>query len=62
MSIPGENGNILSDHRGATVIEYAILAALVAGVLVAIIALLGDQVRTGLEDFQTEFTARSGSS
>ena len=34
----------VSDDGGATAVEYAILAALIAGVIVAIVVILGDQV------------------
>lgn len=38
---------LLRDDRGATAIEYALLAALIAGGLIALVGTLGQTVRTG---------------
>lgn len=37
----------LRDDRGATAIEYALLAALIAGGLIAIVGALGQTLRAG---------------
>ena len=42
---------LLMDDTGATAIEYALLAALISGVLIGTVASLGGTVMTGL--FQT---------
>lgn len=42
---------LLQDDLGATAIEYALLAALIAGMLIGTVASLGGTVMTGL--FQT---------
>jgi Flp pilus assembly pilin Flp len=42
---------LLQDDIGATAIEYALLAALIAGMLIGTVASLGGTVMTGL--FQT---------
>ena len=39
---------LLRDEAGATAIEYALLAALIAGVLIGTVASLGGTVMTGL--------------
>jgi Flp pilus assembly pilin Flp len=39
---------LLHDDTGATAIEYALLAALLAGVLIGTVATLGGTVMTGL--------------
>jgi Flp pilus assembly pilin Flp len=39
---------LLADDKGATAIEYALLAALIAGVLIGTIGALGGTVMTGL--------------
>ena len=42
---------LIRDETGATAIEYALLAALIAGVLIGTVASLGGTVMSGL--FQT---------
>jgi len=52
---------LFRDREGATVLEYAVAAALVIAVVVVVIWILGGQVRQGLESFNTAFeTAKSG--
>jgi len=45
------------DDRGATAVEYGLLVALIAAVIVAVVALLGTQISTA---FQTVLTALGG--
>lgn len=37
----------IRDEEGATAVEYGLLVALIAGVIVATVATLGTQVKTG---------------
>jgi pilus assembly protein Flp/PilA len=45
------------DDRGATAVEYGLLVALIAAVIVGVVALLGTQISTA---FQTVLTALGG--
>ena len=47
----------LSDRRGATAIEYALLAGGIALSIVAAVGLLGDELATFFEDVQTQLAA-----
>jgi len=47
----------LSDRRGATAIEYALLAGGIALSIVAAVGLLGDELTTFFEDVQTQLAA-----
>ena len=40
--------NLWSDRRGVTAVEYGLIAALVAGAIVAIVSTLGTQLNTAL--------------
>ena len=42
------------DEKGATAVEYGLLVALIAAIIIGVVATLGGQVRTG---FQTVVTA-----
>lgn len=48
---------MLRDERGATAIEYALLASLIAGALIAITATLGQTVRDAYTLVGTELDA-----
>ncbi len=48
-------GNLLRGQEGASAIEYAVLVALIAGVVIIIIAALGGQIEKAFNDFQTTF-------
>ena len=43
-------GRLLADERGATAIEYAIVAAGIGGAVASVIWNVGSQVRTNLYD------------
>lgn len=43
-----------NSERGATAVEYGLMVALIAGVIVAVVATLGGQIKTA---FQTVSTA-----
>ena len=45
---------VATRERGATAVEYGIMVALIAAVIVAVVATLGTQIRTA---FQTVVTA-----
>ena len=51
---------LIRGEEGASAIEYAILAALIAGVIVVLIAALGGQIRKAFSDFVTAFTGLTG--
>ena len=40
--------NLWSDRRGVTAVEYGLIAALVAGAIVAIVSTLGGQLNSAL--------------
>jgi pilus assembly protein Flp/PilA len=42
------------DEQGATAVEYGLLVALIAAVIVAIVATLGDQVKAGFDTVSAE--------
>ncbi|GAA2077851.1 hypothetical protein GCM10009821_16900 [Aeromicrobium halocynthiae] len=42
------------DEKGATAVEYGLLVALIAAVIVAIVALLGTQIRAGFTTVLTQ--------
>jgi Flp pilus assembly pilin Flp len=39
------------DEAGATAVEYGLLLALIAAVIIAVVILLGGQVSSGFQDF-----------
>ena len=43
------------DERGATAVEYGLLVALIAGVIVTIVATLGGQINTAFTSFSGQF-------
>lgn len=47
---------LLRDEKGATAVEYAILASLVAVVVAGAVALLGQQVASMFTSFTSRFT------
>jgi pilus assembly protein Flp/PilA len=47
----------LQDDRGATAIEYALLAALIAGGLIGVVGTLGQSVRAGYVGVGDELAA-----
>lgn len=46
-----------NDESGATMVEYAILVALIAVAAIAIIAVLGGQINTAFTSVSTQLTA-----
>jgi len=44
----------LRDDDGASAVEYGVLIALVVAAVIAVIVVLGGQVRQGFEGFSTE--------
>lgn len=51
----------LKDEDGATAIEYALMAALIAGVIVAAVGGLGTQVSDTFDDIKTAITGGGSS-
>lgn len=50
-----------ADERGASLVEYAFLAMLIAIAALAALQLLGTEVNANLEDFNTQYgSARGG--
>lgn len=47
---------LFRDEEGATVVEYAVLIALIIAAIIVIIAVLGGKIRDGLESFNETFT------
>lgn len=43
------------DECGATAVEYGLLVALIAGVIVVIVATLGGQINTAFTSFSRQF-------
>lgn len=43
------------DEEGATVVEYAVLLALIIAAAIVVIAVLGGKIRNGLESFNGTF-------
>ena len=43
------------NERGATAVEYGLLVALIAAVIVAIVATLGGQINTAFTSFSGQF-------
>jgi pilus assembly protein Flp/PilA len=50
-------GRALGDERGATAVEYALIAGLIAAGVILVIGQLGDNVRGGFAAVQAEFDA-----
>ena len=51
--------NIKSD-KGATAVEYGLMVALIAAVIVTIVALLGSEIKDAFQDTCTEVGKRAG--
>lgn len=49
--------NLVWSEEGASVVEYSVLVALIVGVTVAIIVVLGGQVRKAFSDFVDKFAS-----
>jgi pilus assembly protein Flp/PilA len=45
------------DEEGATAVEYGLIVALIAAVIVAIVATLGGQIKKAFEDVSGAITA-----
>jgi pilus assembly protein Flp/PilA len=48
-------GRFVWSEEGASAVEYSVLAALIAGVVVALIFILGGKVQKAFSDFVTKF-------
>lgn len=46
--------------RGATAVEYGLIVALIAAVIVAVVAFLGDNIREAFQDVCDEVTTQTG--
>jgi pilus assembly protein Flp/PilA len=53
------NGLRLREQRGATAVEYALMLALIAAVIVGAVTLLGQNTSSSLGDFGTQFASAS---
>ncbi len=51
---------LIRDEEGATAIEYGLMAALIAAVIVAAVASLGETVRTTFETIDSKLSAGTG--
>lgn len=51
---------VWKDEEGATAIEYGLMVALIAAVIVAIVATLGDQINTAFTDVSTQIGQTQG--
>lgn len=56
-TVPAQIESFLRDEEGATAVEYGLLVALIAAVIVATVATLGGKIKTA---FQTVCTALAG--
>lgn len=50
----------IREENGATVVEYAILAALIAAVLIAVVLSVGGEVNTMYDNTLTDFQSAKG--
>ncbi len=50
-----EAGRRLREQRGATAVEYALMLALIAAVIVAAVALLGQSTSGAFDRYNTDF-------
>jgi pilus assembly protein Flp/PilA len=50
----------LKDRTGATAVEYALIVALMAAVIVTAITTLGDGLKTAFSDIGTKLTSTTG--
>jgi Flp pilus assembly pilin Flp len=49
----------LGDERAATAVEYALMVALIAGVIIAAVSLLGQRTSGAFGSFNSSFSAAS---
>jgi len=49
---------IKSSKRGATAVEYGLIVALIAAVIVAVVGFLGDEILLAFEEVQTAIADR----
>lgn len=54
--------NLIRNEEGATALEYGLLAALIAGVIVAAVTALGGAVEGTLSSLATTMSAATGTS
>ena len=54
--IPGI-GNLIWSEEGASAVEYSVLIALILGVVIALIVILGGKVQKAFSDFVTKFAS-----
>lgn len=47
----------LSNEKGATAVEYGLLVALIAAVIIAVVALLGQQIQVAFQTIVDELPA-----
>lgn len=50
--------NDLRNERGATAVEYGLMVALIAAVIVAVVGLLGDEINEAFNEVLTAIGAR----
>lgn len=48
------------DERGATAVEYGLLVALIAGVIIAVVAFLGTDIRDAFTGVETAVDGQAG--
>jgi pilus assembly protein Flp/PilA len=48
--------NFFKDEEGATAVEYGIMVAAIAAVIVGVVYTLGENVKTGFDTVNTEMT------
>jgi len=48
------------EERGATAVEYGLLVALIAAVIVGVVVTLGTQIRTGFETVRDAIAGEGG--
>jgi pilus assembly protein Flp/PilA len=52
-------GRRLAHERGATAVEYALMLALIAAVIIGAVTLLGQNTSSGIGNFNSNFSAAS---
>jgi pilus assembly protein Flp/PilA len=53
--------NFLKDDEGATAVEYGIMVAAIAAVIIGVVFAIGTEVNEGFETFNTDFSGSVGS-
>ena len=48
---------VREEERGATAVEYGLIVALIAAVIIGIVTLLGDSVRGNFQDVENQMPA-----